>query len=64
MFRVWWFVRSPLQCDECHKDFLCFDLTSCLLGAIVIDVRLYQPKDRGSNGKNHRQGIRTTGKDD
>jgi hypothetical protein len=36
-------------CDECHKRILCFDLTSESLVAIVVDVRLYQPKDRGND---------------
>ena len=33
------FVRLALQCDECHKDILCFDLTSESVDAIVVIVR-------------------------
>ena len=41
------FVRLPLQCDKCHKRIWGFDLTNDSLVAIVVDVRLYQPKEIG-----------------
>ena len=47
-------VRFALHvCDECHKDILCFDLTSCWLGAIVVFV----------GNKPYRTGERMTRKD-
>ena len=41
------------MCDECHKSFLCFDLTSASLDAIVVTV----------GNKPYRTGERMTRKD-
>ena len=41
------------MCDECHKDILCFDLTSASLDAIVVTV----------GNKPYRTGERMTRKD-